>query len=249
MPKLPKAPLQEAIFEVRWELDIDSTNNQQLDLGFSLAQGKLLEIVKAEFPVYKRRIPHGLPDQMFQYQPINQYWYKGETWPVLQLGPGIFSVNDTDKNYDWPKTYSPLIKRALDWVFKAYDGKLRISSASLRYIDSVMPKDYGFEGRWQEFIQQHFKFSFVNDFDPGGSITGIQIDQFFSLKDGSSLHIAMNSGKYRKTEEEALIWQTAVIKQARFDRQSLLSWIEDAHSVTSDLFRKMTKQNLYDSFK
>jgi uncharacterized protein (TIGR04255 family) len=60
MPKLPKAPLQEAIFEIRWDLDIDPSSNQQLDLGFSLAQGKLQEIVKEQFPDYKRKLPHGL---------------------------------------------------------------------------------------------------------------------------------------------------------------------------------------------
>lgn len=249
MPKLPKAPLQEAIFEIRWELDVDPSNNQPLDLGFSLAQGKLQEIVKDEFPVYKRRVPHGLPDHIFQFQPINQYWRKDETWPVLQLGPGIFSINDTDKNYDWNRNYFPLIQRGLEWVLKAYDKKLPINSASLRYIDSVMPKNYGYEGKLQEFIQQHFKFSFVNDFEPGGSVRDIQFDQFFQLTDGSSLHIAMTSGKYRKTEEEALIWQTAVIKQDNFEIASLLNWVEKSHTITSDLFRRMTKQDFYDSFK
>jgi len=41
MPKLPKAPLQEAIFEIRWELNVDPTTNQVIDNGFQLAQGKL----------------------------------------------------------------------------------------------------------------------------------------------------------------------------------------------------------------
>ncbi len=249
MSKLPKAPLQEAIFEIRWELDIDPSNNQQLDLGFSLAQGKLQEIVKEEFPVYKRKVPHEWPDQMLQYQPVNQYWSKADAWPVLQLGPGIFTVNDTEANYDWPKTYSPLITRALDWVFKAYDGKLRISTASLRYIDTVMLKTYNYEGRWQDFIQQHFNFSFVNNFDPRGSIKGVQFDQFFELEDKSALHISMNSGKYKKTEEPALIWQTAVIRNDKLDKDSLLTWVENAHSVTSDLFKKMTKPDFYASFK
>lgn len=249
MPKLPKAPLQEAIFEIRWDLDIEPSSNQQLDIGFSLAQGKLQEIVKESFPVYKRKLPHGLPDQMLQYQAVNQYWFKSEVWPVLQLGPGIFTINDTEGNYDWPKTYFPLINEALDWIYKAYDGKLRINSASLRYIDSVRLKDYGYEGLWQDFIQEHFNFSFVNSFNPRGSIKGVQFDQFFELEDKSALHVSMNSGRYRLTEEDALIWQTAVIKNDKFEKDSLLRWVENAHSITSDLFREMTRQHFYDSFK
>jgi uncharacterized protein (TIGR04255 family) len=249
MPKLPKAPLQEAIFEIRWELDLDSSSNQQFDIGFSLAQGKLQEIVKKEFPAFARKVPYQFPEQALQYQVINQYWNKPTVWPVLQLGPGIFTVNETELNYDWAKTYFPLIDRALDWVHEAYGGNLRINYASLRYIDSVKPKDYGFDGKWQEFIQQHFNFAFVNNFNSRGLIKGIQFDQYFELEDKSELHISLNSGKYRKTEEEALIWQTAVLKSGKFEKDSLIRWLKDAHSITSDLFKEMTKPQFYDSFK
>jgi uncharacterized protein (TIGR04255 family) len=186
---------------------------------------------------------------MLQYQAVNQYWSNHETWPVLQLGPGIFTINDTEKNYDWPRTYLPLIRNAFDWIYKAYDGSLQIKSVSLSYIDSVRLKDYGYEGRWQDFIQDHFNFSFVNSFNPRGLIKGVQFDQFFEMDDKSSLHIAMNSGKYRLTEEDALIWQTAVVKNDKFERDSLLRWVENAHSIASDLFREMTKPKFYASFK
>ncbi|HCZ37494.1 MAG TPA: hypothetical protein DHV26_16365, partial [Cytophagales bacterium] len=82
MPKLPKAPLQEAVFEIRWELDLDSSSNQQFDIGFSLAQGKLQEIVKKEFPAFTRKVPYQLPEQVLQYQVVNQYWAKPAGWPV-----------------------------------------------------------------------------------------------------------------------------------------------------------------------
>jgi uncharacterized protein (TIGR04255 family) len=249
MSKLPKAPLQEAIFEVRWELDIEPSNNQQLDMGFALAQGKLQEIVKGRFPIHRRKLPHGIPDQLLQYQAVNQYWSKSETWPVLQLGPGIFTVNDTELTYDWPKTYFPLIQEAFDWILKAYDGNIRINSTALRYIDSVKLKDYGYEGHWQEFIQEHFNFSFVNSYNSRGPISGIHFDQTFLLEEGSSLQITMNSGKHRKTDEDALIWQTAVTKNDKFKKDSLLSWVEKSHEVTSSLFKEMTKPSFYGSFK
>jgi hypothetical protein len=59
----------------------------------------------------------------------------------------------------------------------------------------------------------------------------------------------MNSGKYRTTNDDALIWQTAVSKQARFDKNSMISWLEYAHTTTSTLFKEMTKQSFYASFQ
>lgn len=249
MPKLPKAPLQEAIFEIRWDLDVDPTNGQLFDTGFQLAQGKLHDISRAKFPVYARKIPQGIPEQMLQYQIVNQYWAGKETWPVIQLGPGIFTVNDTDVNYDWKNVYLPLIKECLNWIFKVYENPLRINTATIRYIDSVKLKDYGFEGRWNEFVTEHFNFSFVNSFDTRGSLKALQFSQSFELPDQSELHISMNSGKYRKTDDDALIWQTIVAKQDSFDQPSLLTWVEHAHATTSALFREITKPNFYDSFK
>lgn len=96
MPRLPKAPLQEAIFEIRWELEVDPMTGQLIDPGFQLAQGKLRDIAKSKFPVFNRKLPHGFHEQMFPNQVVNQYWAAKETWPVIQLGPGIFTVNDTD---------------------------------------------------------------------------------------------------------------------------------------------------------
>ncbi|MEJ7646162.1 MAG: TIGR04255 family protein [Chryseolinea sp.] len=249
MPKLPKAPLQEAIFEIRWDLDVDPENNQIIDKGFQLAQGKLQDLAKARFPEFHRKMPHGFPDQLIQYQVVNQHWSGKGKWPVIQLGPGIFTVNETEANYDWPSTYFPLIKESIDWVFKAYDGQLKINNAVVRYVDSVKLKDYGFDGRWQDFVTEHFNFSFVNSFNTRGKVKGLQFSQLFELKDSSALHIAMNSGKYRTTDDDALIWQTAVSKQARFDKNSLISWLEYAHTTTSTLFKEMTKQSFYASFQ
>ncbi|MFZ5972942.1 MAG: TIGR04255 family protein, partial [Bacteroidota bacterium] len=246
---LPKAPLQEAIFEIRWELELDPASGQLYDPGFQLAQGKLQDIAKGRFPFFNRKLPHVLPEQMLHYQVVNQYWTAKDTWPVIQLGPGIFTVNDTDITYDWATSYFPLIKESLSWLFKVYERPPKITAAILRYVDSVKLKDYGFEGRWREFVTEHFKLSFVNNFDTRGNLKALQFSQSFELPDKSELHLSMNSGKYRKTDDDALIWQTIVAKQDGFDASSILAWLEGAHTATSSLFKDMTKPHFYDSFK
>lgn len=228
---------------------MDPMSGQLIDPGFQMAQGKLQDLAKERFPLFNRKLPHGFPEQLMQYQVVNQHWTAKETWPVIQLGPGIFTVNDNDVKYDWRDIYFPMIKECLNWVFKVYENRIRINNATLRYIDSVKLKDYGFEGRWHEFVTQHFNLSFVNDFNTRGKMKGLQFGQAFELNDKSELQIAMNSGKYRRTDDDALIWQTIVSKQDGFKREALLVWLENAHATTSDLFREMTKPAFYDSFK
>ncbi|MCB9287418.1 MAG: hypothetical protein H6560_08885 [Lewinellaceae bacterium] len=49
MPKIPKAPLQEAVFELRWDLDVAPDTQQEMDMGFELAQGKLQALPQKNF--------------------------------------------------------------------------------------------------------------------------------------------------------------------------------------------------------
>ncbi len=73
-----------------------------------------------------------------------------------------------------------------------------------------------------------------------------QVNQFFELQDKSALHINISSGK--KNKEPALLWQTAVIKKQSFTPESLIDWLKEAHRITSDLFKEITKPDFYGSF-
>jgi uncharacterized protein (TIGR04255 family) len=119
MAKLPNAPLQEVIFEVKWDLDVKEETNQTYDKGFDIAAGKFSGIVQEKFPVVRRKLPEEIPNNFLNYKTVYQYKSGEQTWPILQLGPGIFTVNDTDKNYDWNKTYFPLIQQSINWLEKA----------------------------------------------------------------------------------------------------------------------------------
>ncbi len=248
MAKLPNAPLQEVIFEIRWSLEPKEETGQLWDPGFELATGRLSTIVENRFSYYKRIVPNEIPEQILLYRPVHQYWSGEDIWPVLQLGPGIFTINSTEQWYDWETTFRPLIQDAVQWLLQAYKDTIKIRFASLRYIDGIKVDDYGgLKDGWQSFIKRNFNFEYHNFFDTRGLQKQIQVNQKFDLEDASQLLLQMSDGI--RDNKIAFIWQTAFYKKDEFETTSLFAWADKVHAMAHDLFKEMIKPELYESFR
>ena len=143
--KLKLAPLKEVIFELQWAGGVD-TNGNPIDDGFDLAQGKLAEKLKIEYPVHKKLIPDGIPFRIFGV-PLHQYWKDEFKCPVIQHGSGILAVNDVEINYEWEQTYKPIVISAINSLINSYDEPIKFNKAKLQYIDAwdyheQDPKDF-----------------------------------------------------------------------------------------------------------
>lgn len=247
MARLPNAPLQEVIFEVRWRLHPGKDHGQVQDAGYELAVGRLSSLLEKDFPHYRRIVPAELPDQLLLYRPIHQYWKGENQWPVLQLGPGIFTVNCTDQSYDWESLFKPLITTALNWLVQAYREPLLFAFASLKYIDAIKTNDYGgVSNDWQTFIKNNFNIEYNNFFNTRGKQSRIHLDQTFELEDGSEIQVQMSNGT--KNNEPAVVWQTAILKKNNFSNKELVEWAQSAHNISHELFVEMIKPHLYASF-
>ena len=245
MTKLVRAPLQEVIFEVRWQLVPDTSGKQLIDPDYQFALGPFRNMISNEFPYHVAKIPVEFPHQMLPYKLIHQFWKGENEWPVIQIGPGIMSVNDTEKNYEWEETYKPLITKVINALVKSYP-KINIIVASLRYIDVVRIEDYDFNG-WENFIEENFNFNFQNSFETGGTLSGIQINQSFDIADTGILNVNFSNGKNKKNEE-IFIFQSSVVKQKAINAEDLSGWLEEAHNHTSKLFKDICKKEFYATF-
>ena len=246
MSKLPQAPLQEVIFEVRWDLDVDPESNQMIDNGFDMGVGAFKTLCKDEFHLSRRKVHADMPARLLFHQVVYQYW-KGEgEWPVIQLGPGIFTINDTEKNYDWDNFY-PLIKKGLDWLEKAYGYKLNYNYLTLRYIDTVKMKEFT-GSSLEEFVKKNFNFSFENHYNTRGALKQLLFDQVFDLDEKGGLHIAFSNGKDKEKKEDVFVWQTAVVKAGTFTTEDIVTWADSAHHITAQLFKDITKKDFYARF-
>lgn len=243
--KLTKAPLQEVIFELFWELDIDPQMRQSHDPGFELAQGVFAELVKERFPFYKRVAPP-IPVYLLNHRPIHQFWRGENEWPVVQLGPGLLATNDTEKTYVWDTEFLPVVEYALDAVLKSYKESPRFQKVSLRYIDAVELRDE-FENDFVTFVETNLQVRVVRNFEVGGTISDLNLNQVFSLNDGSKLQLVISNGQ--RDNKPAVVWQTAVVREKHISVDEIMMWISDAHSVTSSLFKRMLREDFYDSLK
>lgn len=246
MRKLPNAPLQEAIFEMRWPLQPDDSGRQLVDADYPLALGKFQEALKNDFPHHISKFPQDIPAQLLTYQTVHQFWQQNKKWPVIQLGPGIATLNDTDENYEWENTYLPNIQRVLDALTRGY-GKLTFSMLSLRYVDVVLASDYKTD-RWESFLHNSLNFTFENQFDTRGKLKNFNFMQAFDLEEQGLLNVSFRNAQNDK-QEDIFVWQIAVEKNTNTDQKDVLNWLNEAHKHTSDLFKEICKDEFYASFK
>jgi uncharacterized protein (TIGR04255 family) len=246
MSKLVNAPLQEAIFELRWELQPDTSGRQLFDPHYPFALGKFQEALKEDFPHHISKFPPEIPTQLLNYQTAHQFWQREASWPVVQFGPGIATINETDKNYNWEETYLPNIKKILSALKKSY-GEISFNMLSLRYIDVVNVAEYGFSS-WQDFVENHVNFQFQNKFDHSNSLVRFNFEQSFDLNEKGLLNVVFSSGE-NNVKETIFIWQTAVYKERLISYEEVIPWLNDAHEVTSKLFKQICKNEFYASFK
>jgi uncharacterized protein (TIGR04255 family) len=246
MSRLPNAPLQEVIFEVKWDLTLDASTRSFTDPGFELAVGKFHGQLQADFPVSKQKLPDQIPQALIGHQIKHQFW-KGEgVWPVVQLGPGIMAVNETDTGYDWKSGFFPLIKRTLATLTNAYGGELTFTNYSLRYIDTVRIADYGFTD-WSSFLASNINIHLSNNFNTRGPLKNFAAEQAFDMGQDGTLQVVLSSGENEK-KEDTFVWQTVISGQENIQQADLEIWIDKAHRNTSDIFKEICKPDFYGSF-
>lgn len=246
LSRLPKAPLQEVIFEARWQLTPDASGKQLIDPRFHFALGKFQDLVKDDFPFAVEKFPKDVPHQLMAYQTMYQFWNSEKEWPVIQLGPGVITVNDTDKKYVWEDTFLPLIQKALGHLGKAYDS-VSFEQYSLRYIDVVNVEDYGFD-TWQEFVHQHVNFTFNNQFNTRGQLSSLQFNQVFDVPDVGQLSVSFSNG-VNERKKPTFVWQIGVIQKEESATTAVVEkWLDKAHDCTSQVFKDFCKKDFYASF-
>lgn len=247
MNKLPRAPLKEVIFELHWRLDVEPDLQQEVDIKYNLAQGRFQDLVQTDFPHYRRKAPVGLPLAVLNHKIEHQFWTRHKEHPVIQLGPGILTVNDTDKNYVWERFY-PLVAKCLEWLEKAYRQPVQPILFNLRYIDVVKASEYGIEENWLAFIQDNLKVQVKHLFNAPGRLNNFSFNQSFAQENGSELNIIVSKGSDTATNEGLLVWQTGIIQAESTAWIDILPWLKWAHDLTHETFLSMTKGNFYDSF-
>ncbi len=243
--KLGNAPLQEVIFELLWEIDFDQQGNP-IDSDFEFAQGLFAKKVLEEFPLRKRTIPEGIPIKIYP-KTVHQFWKGQNIWPVVQLGPGIMALNETEHNYDWIKKFYPLIKNQIGNLEECYSQELIYESASLRYIDAVEISESE-RIELLHSVNSKFNYELLNKFEFPGKLSHLNLAQTFDVDDDTKVSLIINDG-INKFNKPAIIWQTHIISNSRKKKNEVISWVDLAHDISSKLFKDIVNREFYESFK
>lgn len=252
---LKNKPLVEAIFELRWKLE-EPTSRIKIDPHYKILIGRIYDRVRSEYPFHEQLPAATMPDQIAGYIVQHRFRKGKDEWPLIQIGPGVITLNDTD-GYVW-EDFEGRICRVLDNIFEAYpdaENSLKVNQLLLRYIDAVV-FDYR-EDDVFDFLKQKMKMDMrihkklFEETRVSKLPLGIDLRfSFPSIKPKGAVNLRFARGERKNVD--ALIWETMVIS-AEEDvpeaKNEIPMWVKDAHNLTDDWFFKMIEGELQRRFE
>jgi len=252
---LKNKPLVEAIFELRWKLQ-ELASGMKIDPHYKILIGRIYDRVKDEYPFHEQLPTATIPDEIAGYVVQHRFRKDKDKWPLIQIGPGIITLNDTE-GYIW-EDFEKRIRKLLDVLYEAYPDSgndLEVDRLLLRYIDAV-DFDYEKENLFK-FLEEKLKVNIqiheglFKETDVNNLPLNIDLRFTFpSIKPKGAIHLRFGRGKRKNVD--ALIWET-VVQSIENDvpnnKEGIIAWVEAAHSLTDDWFFKMIEGELLRRFE
>lgn len=135
--KLPRKPLAEAIFEAHWALKAGDAPEMQRDPHYKFLLGGLFSAIKPKYPHHEELPVASVPEEMAAHVVQHRFRAKPNGWPLVQVGPGVFTVNETE-GYEW-EHFEKAINEGIQTLIDSYPSRqdLKFETLTLRYINAV----------------------------------------------------------------------------------------------------------------
>jgi len=241
MSKLPHAPLLEVIYELRWTL------SDMKDLGdFQYLHGDLYNALKESYPFRQNLVPIEFPPQMLVNNPIFRFRRVENGYPLFQLGPGVLSLNTTDLKYHWEE-YFNWCKELTNSFIKIYPKTKELTfKPNLIYIDF-----YKFDFINDDiikFLNKQLNINFGQTFYKSDLYPNSISGSFGYNTETGNLEISFNKGKDQSGNEGLVLKTQLNGDEVNLHTNAIYVWLDKAHEFCSNLFKDMTKGELYNSF-
>jgi uncharacterized protein (TIGR04255 family) len=180
----------------------------------------------------------------------HRFRVKPNGWPLVQIGPGILTVNETTA-YAWTD-FSRRCEEAVAKLVDAYPAphELKVQDLTLRYIDAVAC-DFDRENVFH-FLRDKMKTtvalpeSLFGDLQVDRNPSGFSWEASFPHKHPQGT-ITVRFGMARREERPVLVWETVVqSKGAEVPKvpDQFSEWLVGAHEITDDWFFKLIEGEL-----
>lgn len=251
---LESTPLVEAWLELRWELEqVVPTADFQRDPGFPIALGVFYSKIRDRYPVKRDTQSVAAPLEMMPYVARHQFLQDGKNYPLLQLGPGVASVNFTDE-YEWAD-FMKETEFLVESLAESYsDSEIVPALATLRY-RNAHDVQY-FEKDLFSYAKQNLNTSIeLPEQIPGFASekkipTSADLAFTFDLtKPKGTGTFRLTTGKRNRDQSQILVSQMEIASGGKdcpnfLDYQEFQPWLSDAHLVAHEWFFSMIEGNL-----
>ncbi len=243
---LRNAPLKEVLLELHWNLDYITEEKIQIDKGFEQALLNFINKCNGSFGKIKLLKPENIPPVAFSHRVTHRFYRKDGEYPLLQIGPGVFTVNDNNKNYVW-HDFRELIEYGIDRLKASYEKHLVLSKVELRYIDRCSPYVLGQTDKF-DFLRNHLKVNAESYDFVEGDLREIQFGKLFHIDENIALNIFVTTGVDHSSKEDIVEWHTFAVSRRHLNWKDLMGWVDQAHHICSNTFKKMISDELYEFF-
>lgn len=252
---LRKKPLLEAVFELRWKSRIEDTLPSSVDPDYSFLVGLFQGAVKNDFPFPVRLPASQIPAELVNYVAQYQFRVADGAWPLVQLGPGLLTVNETT-TYVWKDHFE---RYCVDLIRKLVDvhpnaGQLSPYQAQLRFINGLNVDDDN--DVLEELKRQlNTRIGLPNDViqsvGSDSAPNGLQMAISFPLQQPSA-NLTISMSKARSNEKNVIMFDISVISaesqlESFFDDYN--TWLQSAHDVAESVFFGFLSDDLLERFE
>jgi len=257
MYKLSKQPLIEVVFELQW----GNKKTFPVDPNYRIVVGALYEHIREDFPEIESLPTVNIPEEavppevkIIQYR----FWRRNRKWPIVQLGPGILTVN-MNKDYETWEKFKPIISDIVEKFLKIYPEKenLFIHKLVLRYLDAFA---FDFLNKnILDFLKNKLHVSISLDFgederrerfSPNPLNIDFKLD--YSLNEPKGV-LGVRFFKAIVENKDSLIMESYVLSYERpsveVDTKSIINWLDKAHDMTDFLFSNLIRGELEEELK
>lgn len=238
MSKLPKAPLIEVIFELRWR--VEPSEFQEIQY----LHGDFYPLIRKKYPF--RETIQSIPIEFLVNAPTHRFRTAANDYPLVQLGPGVLTLNTTDPKYFWEEFEVEILSLVEKFMSIYPFTDNHNVKLTLQYID-LIKFDFQSENL-VEFLNENLQINISQGFYKGGRISNnLALALNFENKLGL-LGVYINRGKSSNGQDGIAIQTNITSFELKPDVQTIKSWLGEAHELCSTSFKEMTKGRLYTEF-
>ncbi|GHJ45628.1 hypothetical protein Cs7R123_29700 [Catellatospora sp. TT07R-123] len=244
---LARKPLVEAILEIRWKI------SGTTDPAHPLYTGAIAGLVGDVYPFQVRLPAIDVPDEYSHYIAKFQLRTGPEQWPLIQLGPGIATLNSTQE-YSWNDFYQRAMQlwENLHRVYPTFNGGAppEVDHLVLKYINAFPLEGMG----PQEFLAEKLNTAFVlpdgiasHETAPSPHIAALQV-AYPLKKAGTSGVVRILTGT--KRESPAMIVELSADGRLSgpVHQEDFANWLDYSHAVIERWFFAFIDGELFKSF-